>query len=203
MSDKNFLGVGTKSRNCFLIEIVYFANEYRRRINLSLRGESCERPPCGSGALTHGIRPLVPKDAADEVYEKWDYTESGFPSEVVATYTLGDAEIRYMNENGTKILFRTPIRIIAPVITLKVKPEAVTGEKVPIEWTGPGNKGDYITIVPKSTKNGNYEKYAYAEEPGTLEIKATETLGSAEIRYMNENGNRVLARIPINIVATE
>jgi len=146
---------------------------------------------------------IVPKGTEDGKYEEWDYTKNGNPASIRATYTLGDAEIRYMNETGNKVLFRAPIKITAPVITLKSNPEAIAGEAVEIEWTGPANKGDFLTIVPKSTEDGNYESWAYASEPGTIKIIASKTPGEGEIRYMNENGNRVLARIPIKIVAAE
>ncbi len=144
---------------------------------------------------------IVPKATKDGSYEGWGYTKSGSPASITATYTLGEAEIRYMNETGNKVLFRAPIKIIAPVITLKSIPEAIAGEAVEIEWTGPANKGDFLTIVPKSTEDGQYQDWAYAKEPGTIKISASKTPGDGEIRYMNETGNRVLARIPIKIVA--
>ena len=142
---------------------------------------------------------IVPKATEDGKYEKWAYTGSGSPLEVIATRTLGEAEIRYMNENGNKVLARSPITIVAPVITMKAASEAAAGAEVSIEWTGPDNKGDYITIVPKAAEDGNYERYAYTSAGSPASVTACETAGPAEIRYMNEDGNIVLHRIPITI----
>jgi len=108
-----------------------------------------------------------------------------------------------MNENGNKVLARTPIKIIAPTITLKSAPQAIAGEPVAIEWTGPDNKGDYITIVPKATEDGKYGQYAYTNSGSPVSVKACETAGPAEIRYMNEDGDIVLARIPITVNSPE
>ncbi|MFD2256171.1 VWA domain-containing protein [Luteolibacter algae] len=146
---------------------------------------------------------IVPKDLDDGKYESWAYTESGSPSEVSASYTLGDAEIRYMNENGNRVLARAPLKIIAAEITMKAAPRALAEDSVSIEWTGPDNKGDFITIVPKNVEDGNYEGWAYTSAGSPLKVEAPKNTGEAEIRYMNENGNRVLARIPITILSAE
>ncbi len=142
---------------------------------------------------------IVSKSEKDGIYEKWNYTRNGNPLEVTATHTPGDAEIRYMNEQGNVVLARQPIRIVAGAITLKAPAEAVAGSAVSIEWTGPDNKGDFISIVPKSEKDGIYQKWAYTSTGSPLDVIATRTLGEAEIRYMNEDGNMVLARAPITI----
>lgn len=142
---------------------------------------------------------IVPKGTKDGVYEQWSYTRKGNPLDVVATQTPGDAEIRYMNEQGNVVLARQPIKITAGAISLKSEAEVFAGAGVKIDWTGPNNKGDFITIVPKSEKDGVYQKWAYTNKGSPLEVIATRTLGAAEIRYMNENGNKVLARAPITI----
>lgn len=144
---------------------------------------------------------IVPKSTEEGIYEKYVYTRDGSPANISATHTTGDAEIRYMNEDGNKVLARTAIMITAPVITLKAAAQAIAGAAVAVEWTGPNNKGDYITIVPKSTKDGTYEKYAYTGVSSPAAVDACETSGPAEIRYMNEDGNIVLARIPITVIA--
>lgn len=144
---------------------------------------------------------IVPKSTEVGLYEKWNYTRKGNPLEVIATHTPGEAEIRYMNEEGNTVLARQPITIIKGAITMKAPAEVIAGSTVTIEWTGPGNKGDFITILPKATPDGTYEKWAYATEDSPLEIIATQTTGEAEIRYMTEDGNKVLARAPLTVTA--
>jgi len=145
---------------------------------------------------------IVPKSESDGTYQKWSYTSKGSPLEVIATRTTGEAEIRYMNEDGDKVLARTPITITEPVITLKAEPQGIAGEKIAIEWTGPNAPGDYITIVPESAEDGKYEDYAYTSAGSPAAVNAC-TAGPAEIRYMNEDGNIVLARISITVIAAE
>ena len=142
---------------------------------------------------------IVPKGTKDGGYEKWAYTRDGNPLEVSATHTAGDAEIRYMNEQGNRVLARQAIKIVEGAIFMKAEAEVVAGASVKIEWTGPDNKGDFITIVPKSEEDGVYQKWAYTRDGSPLQVIATRTAGEAEIRYMNEAGNKVLARAPIKI----
>jgi Ca-activated chloride channel family protein len=144
---------------------------------------------------------IVPKSAPDGVYEKWAYTTDGSPLAVTATLTPGESEIRYMTEDGNQVLARAPIQVVKGEITIKAAAEAVAGTNVAIEWTGPNNKGDFFTIVPKAEKDGVYQKWTYTDKGSPLDVTATRTVGPAEIRYMNEDGNKVLARVPITITA--
>lgn len=146
---------------------------------------------------------IVPKTTKDGSYGQWNYTSRGNPLPVVAPQTVGDGEIRYMNERGNVVLARQAVKIIKGEISLKAPAEAIAGAAVPIEWTGPNNAGDFITIVPRDAKDGQYEKWEYTRQEPSLNIIATRTLGPAEIRYMNERENVVLFRTPITIVPAE
>ena len=57
--------------------------------------------------------------------------------------------------------------------------------------------------MPKSAADGQYQAYAYTNSGNPAKVRATEAVGPAEIRYMNEDGNIVLARAPIEIKAAE
>lgn len=65
-------------------------------------------------------------------------------------------------------------------ITLNASQKVSAGTKILIEWTGPDNKGDYLTIVSKDTKDG---KYAYTKKGSSLLVQAPAVPGDCEIRY--------------------
>lgn len=146
---------------------------------------------------------IVPKATPDGKYAQYSYTKEGSPTEIGAPYEVGEAEIRYMTGNGSKVMARAPINIVAAEITLKAAEKGIAGDKISVEWTGPSNAGDFITIVPKTTKDGKYESYAYTKAGTPAEIKAPKTAGDAEIRYMSGRENLVLARIPIVMIEAE
>jgi Ca-activated chloride channel family protein len=99
---------------------------------------------------------IVPKDTPEKKWAKYAYTRNGSPATVIAPMQVGPAEIRYLNGQGYDTLARIPITIEKLNGTLKAVETAVVGSAVSIEWTGPNNKGDFITIVTKDTprKNG-------------------------------------------------
>ena len=92
-----------------------------------------------------------------------------------------------------------PDEVLTPA-TVAV-PESVTAGAVFLAtWTGPNNPGDYITIVPKATPDGEYRAYRDTAEGSPLLVKAPKEAGDAEIRYMSGQGRKVLARIPLKVV---
>ncbi|MGJ8657728.1 MAG: vWA domain-containing protein [Akkermansiaceae bacterium] len=147
---------------------------------------------------------IVPKDAEDETrYVNYTYTRSGSPTKLLALMEIGPAEIRYLAGRSNKVLGRTTIEIIPAKLTLTAPDEIKAGGSVKIDWTGPNNKGDYITIVTKDTEDGKYAKYEYTKKAPTLTVTAPLELGTAEIRYMSGQGAKVLARRPIEITKAE
>ncbi len=141
----------------------------------------------------------MPKDLEDGKYAKYTYTREGSPLKVVAPVEAGDAEIRYMTGQGNKVLARIPLKLEAAEVTLKAAESVVAGAQVTVEWTGPDNQGDYITIVPKDLEDGKYAKYTYTRKGAPLKVLAPAEAGDAEIRYMTGQGDKVLARIPLRI----
>lgn len=146
---------------------------------------------------------IVPKGAKIGAYDKYFYTKKGNPSTLDAPLKIGEYEIRYNNEKVSP----NPTMASIPLVVTKNRyslsaPQSVgTGDKISIKWTGPNNKGDYVTIVPKGAKIGAYTKYFYtkAGNPGTIDapLKA----GEYEIRYSSEqvSPNPILASIPISV----
>ncbi|HLP00431.1 MAG TPA: VWA domain-containing protein [Opitutaceae bacterium] len=145
---------------------------------------------------------IVPRTAPDGKYENYDAARAGHAARVTAPIEPGECEVRYVTGQGAKVLARRPIRIVAAAITLNAPEEAKAGGVVAIEWTGPGNSGDYLTIVPVSAADGKYANYDSARKGQPAHVTAPLEPGECEIRYMTGQGAKVLARRPIRIVAT-
>ncbi len=143
---------------------------------------------------------VVAPDVPDGRYANYTETSSGSPLELLMPIMEGPAEIRYMTGQGNRVLARRAIRIVPAKITLAAPAEGAAGTEVAVEWTGPDNRGDYITIVPKGTPDGQYRGYAETTGGSPLKIKLPAEPGEAEVRYMSGQGDKVLARIPIRVV---
>ncbi|WP_189002509.1 vWA domain-containing protein [Deinococcus roseus] len=144
---------------------------------------------------------IVPKSAQDGQYMKYAYTSSGNPLEVGTPGTPGDAEVRYMSESGNVVLYRKALKLTAAKYDLKFPASMQAGGHVSIQWTGPNNPGDYITIVPKNAQDGQYGVYAYTDQ-NPIVLQLPRTAGEYEIRYMNDQqGNIVVFRKPFTLTA--
>ncbi|WP_414664329.1 ribosomal eL8 family protein [Horticoccus sp. 23ND18S-11] len=143
---------------------------------------------------------VVPKGTPDGQYRNYTDTAKGSPLEITALIDAGPAELRYMTGTGARVLARRPIQIVAAAITLDAPAQAVTGATVIVQWTGPGNPGDYLTLVPKTSPDGQYASYADLTKGTPVKLTAPKSAGVAEVRYMSGQGAKVLARRELTIV---
>jgi Ca-activated chloride channel homolog len=68
-----------------------------------------------------------------------------------------------------------------------------------VEWRGPDNDGDYITIVALGAPEGSFEDYAYTSQGSPVEIYAPAETGSYEVRYVSGQGDRTLGRTRVEV----
>jgi Ca-activated chloride channel family protein len=146
---------------------------------------------------------IVPKTLEDGKYTKYTHTKTGSPLKVLAPIEAGDCEIRYQTGQGNKVLARIDLKVIEAEVALKAPAEAIAGAHVSIEWSGPDNQGDYITIVPKTLEDGKYTKYTHTKTGSPLKVFAPIEAGDCEIRYQTGQGNKVLARIDLKVIEAE
>jgi Ca-activated chloride channel family protein len=143
---------------------------------------------------------IVTNGTPDGRYANYANVTKDTVAKVLAPIDPGAAEIRYMTGQGAKVLARAPLQINAATITLNAPAEAKAGVNVTIDWTGPANGGDYVTVVPQSFPDGRYAAYANVASNPRVTVKAPAEPGPAEIRYMSGQGARVLHRRAITIV---
>lgn len=145
---------------------------------------------------------IVTPETRDGLYGNYTSTNAGSPLKLLVPIISGPAELRYMTGQGAKVLARRPLSVVAAAISIQVPPEAVVGAPVTVTWTGPNNGGDYLTIVPKTARDGHYGSYSNTTSGPSLTITAPKEPGEAEVRYMSGQGAKVLARQSILIVST-
>ena len=145
---------------------------------------------------------IVPPDAPASAYQNYTDAAKGSPLTITAPIQPGVFEIRYVAGHGKNVLTRRPLKVVAATNTLDAPAQAPAGSSVSIAWTGPNNKGDYVTIVTAGTPDGQYAAYADTSRGTPLSIKAPTKPGPAEIRYMSGQGAKVLARRPLEITSS-
>ncbi len=146
---------------------------------------------------------IVPKGLPDGQYRNHAATTKGSPLQLTAVMDPGPSELRYMSGQGQRVLARRDILIVAAQITLDASRRAKAGSPVQVTWTGPNNANDYVTIVPKTTPDGRYLGRTPTAKGSPLSVPAPTAVGAAEVRYMSGQGDRVLARADLDVVASD
>lgn len=75
----------------------------------------------------------------------------------------------------------------------------MAGAAFRVEWTGPNNPRDYVTIVRPAAPPTEYASYAETRTGSPLELTAPLAPGDYEVRYVTEVSKSVLGRAPITV----
>jgi Ca-activated chloride channel homolog len=150
---------------------------------------------------------IVKPDEPEGTYDSYDYTKEGSPVTLVAPVEPGQYELRYSTDRTGdfgKIFARVPVEVLEAVpVFLQASPEAPASSDLEVEWAGPANDSDFITVVPASAAEGAYEDYKYAKDvESIITLTVPVEAGDYEVRYVNEREGKVLGRIPLKVVAS-
>lgn len=146
---------------------------------------------------------LVPVGTAEGKYADYVYTSDGSPVSMTAPSTAGQYELRYLTGRGYKTLGKTALTVVDASASVQFQSPAGIGQTLEIQWSGPANTRDYITVVPASARDGHYNQYTYVSEGNPLKLVLPEKPGEYEIRYMTGDSERVLARAPLQVMAAD
>lgn len=116
----------------------------------------------------------------------------------------GAYEIVYMNAED-KVIATRNITITPNTYTLEFSEEVVAGQWFEVQWTGPDNSTDYITIVPEGAPVGDWESYCYTGSGSPVILQAPLEAGVYEIRYSTEQvyPNPTLFTETITVITTD
>ncbi|WP_225430118.1 vWA domain-containing protein [Deinococcus detaillensis] len=149
---------------------------------------------------------IAQKTDADSVYLDYQFVNAASGS---VELNVPDEEIEYevryhlANPDGsTRVVGRsapfTPRRVAA---SLDGPASAVGGSQIQVNWTGPNNDRDYVTIVPKGAAEGTYTSYFYTKDANPGKIDVPITPGDYELRYSSDNSARTMASRPVTVKA--
>jgi Ca-activated chloride channel family protein len=83
-----------------------------------------------------------------------------------------------------------------------VAPDSVPADTVfNVDWVGPNDTGDYISIILASKRKWTNEPYFYTYAGTPRQLQSSTTPGAYEIRYIKGSNRKVLARRPITVTA--
>ena len=92
---------------------------------------------------------------------------------------------------------KVPFSVATMVLQPKHVPELAPAASIlPVRWSGPNNRRDFVTVVVPSAADAAYTDYFYTDTtaPDGGEIHLPAEAGTYELRYVSAQSNQVLAR---------
>ncbi|MEN1928892.1 VWA domain-containing protein [Luteimonas sp. MJ250] len=140
-------------------------------------------------------------DAAGGAYENYAYTRKGNPLQLLLPKDPGTYEVRYVLDSGRKVLVRETIAVTDITASVEVPATAEAGSTLTMAWTGPDYSADFISVAKPEARGGSYENYTYTRDGNPLRLLMPADAGAYEVRYIQAQGHKVLAREAITITA--
>jgi hypothetical protein len=120
-----------------------------------------------------------PKDRVAITYTS---LSNGNPLKVRVPHDAGDYVIRYVISEDNVSVGEQPITVTAVSATVTAPATVAAGVPMSVQWTGPNNPGDFLTIVKAGapertwgrdakTANGNPSKFTSPDSPGEWEVR--------------------------------
>jgi Ca-activated chloride channel family protein len=70
-----------------------------------------------------------------------------------------------------------------------------------VEWEGPGERTDFLTVVRPDASEGSYRQLALVTSANPVSLRAPEAAGEWEIRYVDGATGATFGRAPLDVVA--
>lgn len=119
----------------------------------------------------------------DRSYITYQYARDGKSLDFVAPDLAGDYELRYLLGNGDKVIARQPLKVTSVSATINAPAQVAAGSTVTVQWTGPNNPRDFITLVPANAQEGAFHSYEYTAKGNPVTLKVPDQPGNYELRY--------------------
>jgi hypothetical protein len=143
---------------------------------------------------------IVPKNAPDQDYGRYVYTNAGSPAEMLAPEVAGEYEFRYLTGQSNLVLARAPFTVTPVTASVRGPATVEALSATTVTWEGPNNPQDYVIIQPAGSENTARGPYAYTHRGTELRIQTPAEPGAYEYRYLTGQTNQVLASQPVTVV---
>ncbi len=164
----------------------------------------------GGPELTTGLGWTVTDAAGTQVFQKSDAGVTGLtlpPGEyVVRVQRASDGmtgQHALSAHAGARRTVTIPLELkLDAALVLTPAGQAPAASRVSVQWTGPNRHGDYVTVVKAGATVTEYLDYRETASGNPVSITLPADPGAYEMRYVLGQPQRVLAAVPLQVVAT-
>lgn len=123
-----------------------------------------------------------------------------------SNYTLnvpaeaGDYEVRYVLNEREAVAASQPVRVIKGAAQITAPAQALTGELITVQASGPVAEGNWVGIAEQGSPGSSYLDYVYVEQANSrYELKVPANSGTYEIRFIAKEGDKILAQQAVSV----
>ncbi|NYT62588.1 VWA domain-containing protein [Alcaligenaceae bacterium] len=139
---------------------------------------------------------VVPQGAAQDAYTAYARTASGPILKITAPAEAGEYEVRYVVDQSKRVLISIPMDLTEVSVSVSAPSSVAAGSTFSVEWTGPGNRNDFIEIVahdaPVNAKPLNATR---TSQGSPLQMFAPGIAGQYHVRYVMRDTKEVAAHV--------
>ena len=84
-------------------------------------------------------------------------------------------------------------------VTINAPYEVNAGAEIKINWEGPNNKRDFITIVKEDAEENKIGKYVFTAKGNPVKLRAPDDKGKYILKYIDGQSKEILTTQLINI----
>jgi Ca-activated chloride channel family protein len=147
---------------------------------------------------------IVPKGAPDDTLpdaSNRGRVESRDAVMVQAPRDAGEYEVRYVLDEGGRVLARLPLTVTDGASVLGAPETAMAGSRINVTFSKIISDKDFIAIVPKGADEDDISSRQRVKESGNVDIVVPLELGAYEVRYIISENKSVLERR--DLIATQ
>lgn len=138
---------------------------------------------------------------AKHKYLTYKYVTEGSPLTLQAPDEPGAYFVRYCLAVDDTVIAEKPLTVGAVSASVSAPASIGVGANVKIQWTGPNNPHDFITVVKAGSPAGRYGDYVNTSVGNPVELRAPEQPGDYEIRYLSGQSSVTLASAKIAVTS--
>jgi Mg-chelatase subunit ChlD len=139
----------------------------------------------------------VPGEPEAKYGSIYGYPATANPVVLTAPDRPGAYVVRFHRAADYGVEASIPLTVTDVGATVSVPARVAAGAEFDVEWTGPGNSQDFVSIDPTGAPDREYGPYAYTRPGQVAKVRAPDASGNYEVRYHMANSYRVIGRAPI------
>jgi hypothetical protein len=179
----------------------------KRPIKLEAVPATLDFPAQVAGGASFQVKWTGPKNERDFVgigdakqkYGAYHYVSEGSTLTFQAPDAPGTYQVRYFLAVDSTVIAEKPLTVGSVSASVSAPASIGVGASFKIQWSGPNNPRDFITIVKAGSPEKRYDAYAYTSAGNPVELRAPEQAGDYEIRYLTGQSYATLASAKIAV----